>query len=752
VPHLDQLRGLLDVARAGRSGGDLQSVLDAMASTMARALGYGTSVINLRRPAWDDFEVAVVHGSADARDALLGTRRGWAEWEPLLQARWESAGAYFIPAGEFDWGADPGRSWAPSRGLTYRPDAWHPDDVLLVPMHDGTGQIMGIVSVDEPVDGQRPDQADLEVLSALTAHASLAVQHALATADGLRHRAAVEHLLSVSAQLNGRGSTEEILAAVCAGVRDALGFEKVMLLLAEGAEEVMTPRGAVGWTDAQLESLPRIPLKDMRTLIDPAFEREGCVLMEREEAHSRTPPVMHSVYASARNGRGPQAWHNQWLMVPLYDRDGALTGHLWADDPSDRLLPTRERLVALRTFANQAMSALESARQLEATRHLAEHDPLTGLRNRRNFDAAIDAHLDRAEDERVPLSLLICDLDHFKQINDSLGHVAGDAVLRRLAGVLRRESVAADVPTRLGGEEFALVLPGLDTSGAVAFAERLRLAVRAEFEGFAAQVSVSAGVATTSADLRSPGALTRGAFRALWAAKRLGRDRCVAYHARTLETLHALQRGDARSGEQLAAAVLLAETLDLRDGGTARHSDSVGRYAEQIARALGFSAAGVERVRVAGVLHDIGKLGIADAILQKPGPLDDAEWQEMRRHPELGARILEHANLHDIAVWVRAHHERVDGRGYPAGLSGEEIPLEARILAVADSYEAMTADRPYRAALTPEDAREELRRHAGAQFDGRVVEAFVRVLQSQPSWGPATAARRDAISVTAAPT
>jgi HD-GYP domain-containing protein (c-di-GMP phosphodiesterase class II) len=133
-------------------------------------------------------------------------------------------------------------------------------------------------------------------------------------------------------------------------------------------------------------------------------------------------------------------------------------------------------------------------------------------------------------------------------------------------------------------------------------------------------------------------------------------------------------------------------------------------------------------VRVAGVLHDIGKLGISDAVLLKPHRLESHEWQEIQRHPEIGARILEHANLRDVAGWVLAHHERIDGMGYPRALAGAAIPLEGRILAVADAYEAMTADRPYRAALSPEEARAELQRGAGTQFDARVVEAFLRIL------------------------
>ena len=195
----------------------------------------------------------------------------------------------------------------------------------------------------------------------------------------------------------------------------------------------------------------------------------------------------------------------------------------------------------------------------------------------------------------------------------------------------------------------------------------------------------------------------------------------------------AIAGGDAlerQSAElRLAAVMLLAETLDLRDAGTARHSRTVGEYARHTANELGLPPDRVERIHAAGVLHDLGKLGIADAILHKPGALDEAEWKEIVRHPEIGARILEHAGMRDIAGWVRAHHERVDGRGYPKGIGGEEIPLEARILAVADAYEAMIADRPYRAGMPAATACAEIIRCAGTQFDPAVVDAFLASLE-----------------------
>jgi putative nucleotidyltransferase with HDIG domain len=170
--------------------------------------------------------------------------------------------------------------------------------------------------------------------------------------------------------------------------------------------------------------------------------------------------------------------------------------------------------------------------------------------------------------------------------------------------------------------------------------------------------------------------------------------------------------------------VALAEQLDSRDVVTARHSRTVGRYAGVIARELGLGEEAVDAVHLAGLLHDIGKLGIDGAILNKPGPLTGAEWRLMREHPGLGAEILAAAGRPDLGVWVRAHHERPDGGGYPDGLAGEEIALEARILAVADSYEAMTNDCTYRRAIRHEQARLELYRHCGTQFDSAVVEAF----------------------------
>jgi putative nucleotidyltransferase with HDIG domain len=194
--------------------------------------------------------------------------------------------------------------------------------------------------------------------------------------------------------------------------------------------------------------------------------------------------------------------------------------------------------------------------------------------------------------------------------------------------------------------------------------------------------------------------------------------------------------------EHIPAVLMLAETLDLRDTGTALHSQTVGRYAEMIASSLGLGEDQVKRIRLAGLLHDIGKIGVPDPILRKPGPLDELEWEEIRKHPELGARILAGANLDDISAWVLAHHERPDGTGYPLGLPADQIPLEAMILSVADAFEAMTAERVYSQPLQLMTAAAELKRHAGTQFDAEIVETFLACLATEAPDEPVAAAAR----------
>jgi diguanylate cyclase (GGDEF)-like protein len=360
----------------------------------------------------------------------------------------------------------------------------------------------------------------------------------------------------------------------------------------------------------------------------------------------------------------------------------------------------------------------------------ARTDPLTDLLNRRGFADVFDLELERSRRSGRPCALVMGDLDHFKRVNDLLGHPAGDERLRKFAKLLEAGKRRIDAAARMGGEEFALLLPETDEHGAYVIAERLRHSVRDAFAPDQLALTVSFGVAAYPNHGASGDQLLQAADQALYVAKELGRDRTAIYRPEvTAQMLTANDRNAMRHEGYLSAMLVLAEAVDLRDAGSAAHSETVGRYAEMIAAELGLDDERVKRVKLAGVLHDIGKVGVPDTVLQKAGPLDEDEWEEIQKHCELGSRLLSGAGLEDIASWVLAHHERPDGNGYPAGITRTEIPPEARILAVADAYEAMVADRTYRMGIGADRAREELEDGAGTQFDPLVVEAFLRFLE-----------------------
>jgi two-component system cell cycle response regulator len=374
----------------------------------------------------------------------------------------------------------------------------------------------------------------------------------------------------------------------------------------------------------------------------------------------------------------------------------------------------------------------------------ARTDALTGLLNRRGFQELMEVETERALRSNRPLAILVGDLDHFKHLNDRFGHAAGDVALKRFAEIATQASRRIDAVARIGGEEFALLLPDTEQHAAYLLAERLRRAAKEPSASRAGETelpTVSFGVASFPTHAPDAAALMHAADQALYAAKAMGRDRSVIYNPEVLASVLGGNLDPVVGNEHLSAVLVLAETLDLRDSGTSSHSQTVGRLAALIAKALGFDDARVERIRLAGILHDIGKIGIPDWILHKPGKLDETEWAEVKKHPEMGARIAASAKLDDISEWILYHHERVDGSGYPARLPGAKIPVEAKILAVADAYEAMTAERVYKSAMPAAAAERELHDQSGTQFDGDVVAALL---------GAIALARQPADSVAAA--
>ena len=358
----------------------------------------------------------------------------------------------------------------------------------------------------------------------------------------------------------------------------------------------------------------------------------------------------------------------------------------------------------------------------------ARTDQQTGLYNRRGFEEALRAEAERAQRTNRSFSVLVADLDGFRRINDSFGAHAGDLAFEYIGAIIRRAKRRIDVAARIGEDEFALLLPETGEHSAYIVAERVRHELKNSFASEPVPLTVSIGVVNWPMHQRSPRGLITAGQQALLLAKELGGDRCAMYGDNILTRL---ATASARKDEDkhLVTLMSLAEAVDIRDGGTAAHCQNVGRYSAALARELRMSDEMVERIRCAGILHDVGKIGVPDSILQKPGPLTEHEWAEMRKHPEIGAHILEGTEMSDVRQWVLEHHERPDGRGYPYGLGPDQVPLEAKIVAVADAFEAMTADRSYRPGMPVGEACERLRAGAGTQWDRRVVEAMIHLVE-----------------------
>jgi diguanylate cyclase (GGDEF)-like protein len=377
-------------------------------------------------------------------------------------------------------------------------------------------------------------------------------------------------------------------------------------------------------------------------------------------------------------------------------------------------------LLAIALYQRSTYRAMQAMR-------LALTDPLTGLGNHRSFHERLQRELVIAEHEGSSLALCLVDFDDLKSVNDRFGHPVGDLVLGEVASRLRQGGESF----RLGGDEFAVLLPRQDERQATAVARSIVERVAAlDVEGVG-PVTVSAGVATYPMQGTGRDELIRLADSALYWAKKDGKNRVRAYTAESILRANLEQLVDTPDrAAQYRAAESLARAVDERDAYTGSHSQRVGEYSARIARQLGADESAVELTRLAGNLHDLGKLAIPEDVLRKPEELSEAERLMLERHPQIGYRMLESLGVQPIAEWVLHHHERWDGAGYPNRLSGDKIPLGARIIFVADAYDAMTSDRAYRRAMPQDEALAELERGSGTQFDPAVVRALTEELRS----------------------
>ena len=431
--------------------------------------------------------------------------------------------------------------------------------------------------------------------------------------------------------------------------------------------------------------------------------------------------------------------------------------HAMISGPTARLLHRVEHLKSGETgdlSKGLRGEAMVLAKRFEAVlgqaERLSETDSLTGVNNRRSFHQFFVREFHRAKRYNRPLTLAVLDLDYLKAANDVLGHQTGDMIIELFARVIAEHVRTSDSIARLGGDEFAVLMPETDEANGAKVMERIRAGLAQKSAG-RGQVKItptaSIGVCDLSvAGVDSPDSLFNTADRAMYVAKRGGRNQVVlaslmpegdaqlpAEQNKVDHLCRQLAGLDAKFKRLFVEAIGgLINALEARDEHTANHSVKVRRYAMLIAKEMSLPQGTVEHLGRAAMLHDIGKIGLPDCVLLKPGVLTPEEWEIVKGHPVTGVRIMEGMEFLDQEIpAVRYHHERFDGRGYPEGLAGSAIPLAARILAVADSFDAMTSARVYRDGMPVQKAVDELRKNSGLQFDPAVVDVFLKVVEHE---------------------
>jgi len=423
------------------------------------------------------------------------------------------------------------------------------------------------------------------------------------------------------------------------------------------------------------------------------------------------------------------------VVLPALGRNGlvfmmmsvlaALAANLWAAHPW-MLLLLAGPLFTLTLYQRSLYHSHQAAKD-------ARTDNLTGLGNHRAYQAALRGIIADAERESAEFSLCIVDVDDFKRINDTYGHQVGDDVLVALAEILR--NAPEGEAFRCGGDEFAVLFL---TDGTTAF-ERITGIQEAVAGLGLTPVTISVGIATYPGQADDADGLQRMADGALYWSKHHGKNRSFVYSPKVVRIHSAKElEWETERVARLRAAKNIVRFVDAKDPSTANHSETVSALAAAIGAELGLDEQTVDQLALGGLLHDIGKIGIPDSLLQAPRALTPVEFEAIKAHPALGFSLLEGLGIAPIDDWILHHHENWDGSGYPDGLAGEDIPLGARIIRVADAFEAMTANRPYRAAQPVEYALNELRTNAGTQFEATAVAAVEAcVANASPTRRPA---------------
>ena len=575
------------------------------------------------------------------------------------------------------------------------------------------GRLVAVLAISERRDGKLYDVEDIDLMESITARVAASMEKEYSH-EQLREQDEETTLVNrLTAIITSSMSIQMIFEAFTQELRKVVNMDWASIALIDGDELYFLALSSTIGSAWQREE--RIPLEGTATEL---VSREGKSVYEADlKREHRFWTGEHYLQQGIRSV--------VYLPLSVTDRNiGSLTlASRKSNAYSDR------QIKLLGKVALQIAAPVENAQLYARAEQKSRIDELTGLFNRRHFEERLKEEVSRHSRYGDVFSVFMLDLDNFKTYNDVYGHPAGDILLSQIGEIIRSSVRSADQAFRYGGDEFLVILPQTARDDAYVVAERVREQVAGEMEKKSLTVTCSIGLASYPEDGVISGDLVTGADTALYYAKWTGGNRIYLSSKVLSEPVDDSGVHGNRNG--LSAVYSLVSVVEARDPYIYGHSRRVNTYGVALAEAIELSPDEVSKVSTAALLHDIGKIGIPDKVLNKKGGLNEEDWRVVKAHPRLGANIISNIpNLVPCVSIILHHHERWDGGGYPEGLKGEEIPIEARILTIADSFEAMTSARPYRPALSLEQVVKELRQGAGHQFDPQLVEVFIGIIEA----------------------
>ncbi len=535
----------------------------------------------------------------------------------------------------------------------------------------------------------------------------------------LKTRCLYEILLSVTKEQK----VEDMSGRLVKGVCELIGVVKGVVVLINNEESNVVFSKTHGF---QLEE---------DAFLGPVASL-GCL---SDSYYGQNPVVIDEPHTHPKWGLTPwlHPFMRDLLSVPLAMK-GEVSGLLIVMNKAKHRPFTTEDINLLSTVAVHAGVAFDNATFLKNMEKQAISDSLTGLYNHLEFQKRLAEELERTRRYAKHFSLLMLDIDHFKGVNDSFGHQAGDTILKEVSGIIKMCVRTCDLVFRYGGEEFAVILPETALNEAKITAERIRTEISRNpikiDERSRSRVTVSIGVSSFPKDADRREDLISAADQALYAAKRSGRD-AVALYGEVLKKVsekNPIELDEYLSDPEMKTLRDIASVIDAKNPYMSGHTEGVLRYAMSFANVLKMGESDKKNLEFASLLHNIGKVSLPSKLLNKQGPLTEKEREVINTHPGIAQLLIKQSEqFQQVLPAILYHHERYDGKGYPNGLKGEEIPLLARILSIVDSYFAMISARSYRPKMSKEQAIEELRKNAGTQFDPEMAEVFIKLLECE---------------------